>query len=233
MVDFHSHILPGMDDGAATVADSLAMLQRLSQQGVDTVCLTPHFLKEEPSVEDFLRRRGAAWDALRSALPEPHPRLLLGAEVQYRPGLADLPGLHRLCLQHTNVLLVEMLFRPWGREEIDALFRLAEGGEYTVMLAHVERYMPLQRPGLWQQLADRGVIFQSNAEIFVPPAMRGVALTMLRNGYIQVLGSDAHDLRLRAPRMDAALDLIAREMGDGARRALRQRSDDYLAMWTI
>ena len=61
MVDFHTHILPGMDDGAATVADSLAMLARLHDQGVDTVCLTSHFLQEEPSVEDFLRRRSAAW----------------------------------------------------------------------------------------------------------------------------------------------------------------------------
>ena len=139
MVDFHTHILPGMDDGAATVADSLAMLERLRDQGVDTVCLTSHFLKEEPSVEDFLRRRAVAWDALRAALPEKHPRLLLGAEVQYRPGLDKMPGLHRLCLQHTNVLLLEMLFHPWSREEIDTVFRLAEGGEYTVMPARYAR----------------------------------------------------------------------------------------------
>ena len=233
MVDFHTHILPGMDDGAPTVADSLAMLARLHDQGVDTVCLTSHFLKEEPSVENFLRRRSAAWDALRAALPEKHPRLLLGAEVQYRPGLDEMPGLHQLCLQHTNVLLLEMLFHPWRREETDTVFRLAESGAYTVMLAHVERYMPLQRPSVWQQLADRGVVFQSNAEIFILPALRGVALTMLRSGYIHVLGTDTHDLRLRAPRMDAALDLIAREMGEGFRRAMAQRSDDCLAMWTI
>ena len=60
MVDFHTHILPGMDDGAPTVADSLAMLARLRDQGVDTVCLTSPFLQEEPSVEDFLRRRAAS-----------------------------------------------------------------------------------------------------------------------------------------------------------------------------
>lgn len=232
MVDFHTHILPHMDDGSRSVAQSLQMLALLQKQGVDTVCLTSHFLADESSVEGFLRRRQASWEALRDALPENHPRLLLGAEVQYRLHLAELPGLHRLCLQGTRVLLLEMRFRPWDENTVREVCALAESG-YTVMLAHTERYMPLQKPRLWQRLADCGVIFQSNAEIFLPPLMRGGAIYLFKHGYIQVLGTDTHDLLLRSPHMDLALDLIARELGDNVCRAFREQSDRYLAAWQI
>ena len=64
MIDFHSHILPGMDDGSQTVEESLTLLEMLRAQGVDTVAATPHFYARENSPEVFLRRRREAWERL-------------------------------------------------------------------------------------------------------------------------------------------------------------------------
>lgn len=230
MVDFHTHILPGMDDGSRSVEQSLKMLSRLQKQGVDTVCLTSHFLAKDGSAEEYLQRRAAAWDTLRAALSADCPRLLLGAEVQYRPGLIALPGLSRLCLEGTRILLLEMLFRPWDEATVAEVCDLARSG-YAVMLAHVERYYPLQRPATWRRLAEAGVLFQSNAEAFLPPFVRAGAVYLLKHGYIHALGTDCHDLALRAPRMGMALDLISRELGPQVCRALRSRSDEYLAWY--
>ena len=83
MIDFHSHILPGIDDGSKDAATSLLMLNALKKQGADTVCATSHFYATQRSVERFLFRRQEAWDRLCEVLPQDAPRILLGAEVLY------------------------------------------------------------------------------------------------------------------------------------------------------
>lgn len=112
MIDFHSHILPGMDDGSQTVEESLTLLEMLRAQGVDTVAATPHFYARENSPEVFLRRRREAWERLNARLTPGGPQVLLGAEVRYYRGISRLEELHRLCLSGTHVLLLEMPFPP-------------------------------------------------------------------------------------------------------------------------
>ncbi len=96
MIDFHTHILPALDDGSRDVTESVAMMSMLAEQGIQTVVATPHFYANEHSVEHFLERRTAAYERLSAALPEGGPRLLCGAEVCYYPGISRLDGLQRL-----------------------------------------------------------------------------------------------------------------------------------------
>ena len=65
MIDFHTHILPGMDDGSKDVRESVSMLRLEGKRGIDTVCLTPHFYAEQNSPEQFLERRKRAWQKLK------------------------------------------------------------------------------------------------------------------------------------------------------------------------
>ena len=95
MIDFHTHILPGMDDGCKSVAERLWMLRQEQQQGVGTVVLTPHYYPWENSPEEFLARRSRAWENLRQQLPEDAPQLFLGAEVHYFEGSCGFPA--RIC----------------------------------------------------------------------------------------------------------------------------------------
>ena len=112
MIDFHSHILPGMDDGSKSTQESLEMLDMLRAQGVDTVAATPHFYARENPPEVFLRRRAEAWNRLRPQLTADSPRVLLGAEVRYFQGISHVDRLHDLCLEGQDVLLLEMPFSP-------------------------------------------------------------------------------------------------------------------------
>ena len=65
MIDFHTHILPRMDDGSRSVEESLEMLDSMRQQGVKTVFATPHFYANDESVDSFLERREASLKAMR------------------------------------------------------------------------------------------------------------------------------------------------------------------------
>ena len=110
MIDFHSHILPSIDDGSKDVEMSLQMVALLQKQGVDTVCATSHFYATQRSPERFLQRRAEAYEALRAALPEDAPAIRLGAEVLYFPGISHMAALPQLCLEGTKLLLLEMPF---------------------------------------------------------------------------------------------------------------------------
>ena len=60
-IDFHSHILPGIDDGSRSVEESVELLDMMAADGVDIVCATPHFYMHEISIEKFIKRRNEAW----------------------------------------------------------------------------------------------------------------------------------------------------------------------------
>lgn len=232
MIDFHSHILPGIDDGSQHVQDSLEMLRRLSAQGVDTVVLTPHFYAERNPAEQFLARRQAALDRLREALPDDAPRLLLGAEVLYYRGISHFEKLEQLCMEGTNVLLLEMPFSHWSEYEIREVCEMAVSGEVTVLLAHIERYLAFQKQEVWDRLLSCGVLMQSNAEFFLTPVLRRRALQMLRQDRIHLLGTDTHNLTTRAPHMDGAMAYIAKHLGQEYCEFLEQRAYDFLENWS-
>ena len=214
MIDYHSHILPGMDDGSSCVPNSVEMLRRLRAQGVDTVLLTPHFDPKRETAESFLQRRQAAWEQLKTELPEDMPRLLRGAEVRYRREISRTVPLKQLCTEGTDLLLLEMPFSHWSGEIVQEVCGIAASGEVTVLLAHIERYVLFQSRKTWEHLARQGVLMQSNAELFLPPVVRCYGLYLLRQGRIQVLGTDTHDLSLRAPHMDRAMGYIKRRLGE-------------------
>ena len=110
MIDLHTHILPGMDDGAQSVDEAIKMLHLEAEQGIDTVALTPHFYRQNESVSEFLVRRDAAWRELSQAVQgEKVPSMILGAEVAWMPGMSQWPDLEQLCYQNTKLLLVELL----------------------------------------------------------------------------------------------------------------------------
>jgi len=92
MIDFHSHILPGMDDGPETLEQSLAMLRDSFLQGTDLMVSTSHFYGGEEYPREFLRRRTAAVRQLKNAMllsTEVYPRVVLGAEVLFFPGISE------------------------------------------------------------------------------------------------------------------------------------------------
>lgn len=115
MTDLHTHILPGIDDGAKTTEDSIRILRAEWEQGVETVVLTPHFYRDLENPAHFLKRRREAVLALGKCMmqmsPEERnvlPRMILGAEVAWWPNLAEWSELPELCIGETKNLLLEL-----------------------------------------------------------------------------------------------------------------------------
>ena len=213
MIDWHSHILPGMDDGSRDPAESLQLLQMLSQQGADTVVATPHFLANDESVDEFLQRRKKAFDALSPQLSENLPKILLGAEVKYYPGIARMTGLPDLCIEGSRLLLLEMPMSRWTEYTLRELETLAGTGGVHVLLAHIDRYVSLQRRDVWDRLLDRGILMQANANFFTEFASRGKAIKLLRQGVIRFIGSDCHGVAFRPPHIGEAARIIEKKLG--------------------
>ena len=216
MIDFHSHVLPAIDDGSRNTRMSVQMLSMLREQGCDLVCATPHFYATQRTPQHFLERREEAWQLLQAELPPDAPEIRLGAEVLYYPGINRMQELKSLCLQGTNILLLEMPFEPWSEHAVREVQELAHSGDYCILMAHIERYYFQQPRRVWEDFLDLGVITQSNPSFFLNWRTKGKALKLLREGTLHLLSSDAHNVSERAPRMDEAAAVIRKRLGDEA-----------------
>ena len=216
MIDFHSHILPGIDDGSKDVKMSLQMVKTLSEQGADTICATSHFYATERSVQRFLFRRQEAWEKLSEAMPDDAPEIRLGAEVLYFPGISRMQELPELCLEGTDLLLLEMPFTAWNDYTVREVKDLARSRNFTLVLAHIERYYFQQPVSVWDDFLDLDIVMQSNAEFFLPFRTRRKALKLLKEGRIHLLGTDAHNMSSRAPRLAEARAMIRKHLGQEA-----------------
>lgn len=211
MIDFHSHVLPGMDDGSKSVEESLALLEASAGQGISHMAATSHFYPMENSPEQFLERRAAAAERLRRVWKPGLPKLLLGAEVYFFEGMSGVQELDALRLEGTQLLLVEMPFHSWTDRMVKELLAVHERPGICVMLAHIERYFRFQPKGIWDDLRDRGILMQSNAEFFLSWRTKRKACRMLAEGRIHLLGSDCHNMTARPPRLGEALAAMKRE----------------------
>ena len=144
MFDFHTHILPNVDDGSQSVAESLAMLAELTRQGVSGVAATPHYYAHCSSPDRFFEARQDAWNRLKPNLPPETPEIRLGAEVQYFEGIHRLRELEQFRLEGTNLLLIEMPMCKWTDRMQSCILEINRQDTITVLLAHIERYMRYQ-----------------------------------------------------------------------------------------
>ncbi len=198
MIDFHTHILPGIDDGSQDVEQSLAMLREEARLGVTTVVLTPHYRAEQRSPARFLEKRQRAYEELLPHLEEGLPRLLLGAEVHYFEGMTAVKELDALCVEGTDLLLLEMPMGRWSERMIATVLELNRT-RFQVVMAHIERYLGLQPKSVFDRLLEGGVKFQVSVDFFGRWLDRRKALQMMERGQIAVLGSDCHNLTTRSP----------------------------------
>lgn len=228
MIDWHSHILPGVDDGSREISESLRLVQLQKEQGAELIVATPHFYANDESVEQFLDRRQKAYELLLSQLPEGSPQVVLGAEVRYYQGISRMPELKKLCIQGTRVLLLEMPMCRWTEFMLRELLELSSMGSIRIMLAHIERYLPMQRDEVWTQLLERGVLMQVNASLFQSIATRRKGIALFRKGCIHAIGSDCHNTTSRPPRLQGAMDYIQKKLGADLLRQMDAFGHDLL-----
>lgn len=223
MVDFHTHILPGIDDGSKDLQESLEMLRLEQKMGVEALVLTPHYYSGQNSPEKFLLRRDRAWKTLSGALEEGMPRLLLGAEVQYFDGMENLESLPLLCIQGTKLLLLEMPFCSWDARMLRTVQEINGMNGIQVILVHIDRYLSFpQNPGALALLRRSGILMQVNTSFFEGWFQRRKAMSMLKKGEFQLIGSDCHNLSSRRPNWELVPKEAMQSADQFSRRLLRQ-----------
>jgi protein-tyrosine phosphatase len=188
VIDLHTHLMPGVDDGSPTVEASLPVLERFARDGVTTVVCTPHLMATEAARIDT-SRHDAAFEALRAAAPAV-PKLERGWEI-----MLDAPGidLHAptLGLAGSIAVLVEFPRMNVPAGSSAELARLANGGLIPV-LAHPERYWGCtpERIAEWRRA---GAVIQLDAAMLLSQGPIGkLARAMLERGMVDVIASDNH-----------------------------------------
>ena len=218
MIDSHTHILPRMDDGARSSEQSIAMLRAEAAQGVHTVVLTPHFYAARESLSDFLSRRAVSYARLCEVVEQQpdrdtFPRLMLGAEVAWYPSLVQDESLRQLCIEKTDLLLIEPPIARWDPSFVRRIYDLIGCCGIVPMIAHIDRYFSGQRPEDLRAVYAMGIPIQISAEALTSFWTRKKALQAISSGVATVLISDCHDTVHRPPDLTAARDVIARKLG--------------------
>lgn len=218
MTDFHTHILPGMDDGAATPKEALAILKSLYRAGFTDVVLTPHYYSNREPLEAFVQRRRECTVALcAAARGEVVPRLYTGAEVYLTSLLFNNDDLTPLTVSGKGrFMLVEL---PWDEKLSPAtladLERLVYGVGITPVLAHIERYPHIIKGKSLPALLELGCRLQTNLQAFTVPAYRRRLKRLADNEQIDALGTDVHRAAGFEDLLLAALAAVKDCLGEG------------------
>lgn len=223
VIDFHSHILPKMDDGSRSSQMSLDMLRYIKDSGTDIVVATPHYSGNRETASHFVQRRDAAWRHLSKQIDHDEcPIVLLGAEISFYSKLSEEPreNLDALCIDGTNVLLLEMPFTRWTNLEVDTLSHLCYNMNYRIILAHIERFMKSQNPDILERIMLLPIYTQIDADILLSRFKRRRWLKILQCKRVPLLGSDCHNMEERPPNLDLARQVIRKKLGDEVLRTI-------------
>lgn len=187
-IDFHAHILPGADHGSDSLKTSLMQLSFAKAAGVDTIVATPHFYPAHDTMGEFLSRREETAALLAANKPADSPKIALGSEVHLCAGLDHMDGLDQLRIAGTKIILLELPFSHWSDTVMETILEIQSSGEFTPVLAHVDRY----QPSIIEMLFSYNIKGQLNVESICRLRHRSQLLLWAKAGNIVALGSDIH-----------------------------------------
>ena len=229
MIDFHSHILPGIDDGAKDIKTSLDMLSESFEQGVKIVVATPHcHLMGENSVEKFLKRRKESYDKLKKAIEEDgrkFPQIVMGCELRVAKEYPETQDLKKLCIENTNYIMVEMPYEKWNAGNYDFIYGLILRGMRPIV-AHMERYFNYRDD--FHNLYSLDLLYQVNAESFIRSSTKRKIPKLFEEGAIHIIGSDMHDMENRPSYMKKASVKITTAYGGYRLKYLMKNAERIL-----
>ena len=220
MVDIHSHILWGLDDGAETLDESLAMLRMAAASGTTDIVATPHANSRynfDPAI--------------------------ITSRIEELSGYAGLPRIHRGCDFHLSALNIEDALRNPAKYTINSgrylmvelpemfnpdsmghVLRSLSAQGMLPVITHPERNPVLQRsPAAIEEWIDSGCPIQITAQSLTGrfgQRARQCAWQLLRSGHVHFVASDAHDTADRPPRLDIVHDLLRKEIGESVTQLL-------------
>ncbi len=213
IVDFHTHILDGIDDGAKNIDESIELIKEEINQGVNTIVLTPHFYPETDDYQTFLLQRKNTYQQLKNKVKEEALpiQLILGAEIKFSPKLLDL-DLLPFCIANTNFLLIEFSMSHFHNWTKDVFFQLQSKGFHPI-IAHAERYTNLPTSSLLE-LVQAGAFVQINTSSILRPQTYKKVKQLIKQNLVHTYGTDTHSIEKRPPTHKQAFELLAISFGE-------------------
>ena len=227
--DFHSHILPNMDDGARSVEESLEMLSRMKADGVDTVVSTSHFYRHNENIETFLKRRTSCYERLMEAAEGLDiPRIVLGAEVYFTTALVHDANLAKLCIGDTDYLLLEMPYSSFSHTLINSYADFVNMCGKKIIIAHVERYLKFTDRESVNEILSFDVLGQVNCNSFMTMGGRKQLKPFIEANLLHLIGSDCHNLTTRPPNFSKCEAAVKRKFGKDLFETMMRNADRVL-----
>lgn len=201
--DIHTHILPGVDDGAQDLSQALRMLRTAWKNGTRTVILTPHYRGTYKQNTPGVLKENFAWlqEMVNSELPG--MQLYLGQEIAYE---TDAPGAmyqgNVLCMNDSQYVLLEFQTTSLRSQIVNGVVETIHSG-FIPIVAHVERCdIVREEPDLPEELLHMGALLQLNADSILGKNGFGIKRfchKLLKNEMVHFVASDAHDTEYRPP----------------------------------
>lgn len=210
MIDFHSHILPEIDDGSKNYEESLKMLEEALNVGFDKVISTSHYAIDCFESPEYKRKE--LIDDLN--LEENVPEIILGSEIFLTYNIIDLlKEFKASTINGTNYVLIELPLRNHFNN-LKNVINILKENDYRPIIAHPERYLFIQKNFKEiYELKELGVLFQCNyGSILGNYGIKAKATMkkMLKNGLVSFMGSDAHRKNSIYLQIPKAISLISK-----------------------
>ncbi len=209
-VDFHSHILPHMDDGSKSLEMSSIMLELLKEENVCIVFATPHYYCYRESQASFLARREECVQKLCDYLYEngkhiATPEIRLGAEIRLIKDMPEILEIEQFLLEGTSMALFEL---PYDRYQIwmgENIHNISVKYQLTPVIAHVERYIDVFRESDYEELFSiPNAVYQIGTNFINKRKEAAFTANLLRAKLPILFGSDCHNITDRKPIMGTA-----------------------------
>ncbi len=222
MIDLHTHILPYMDDGAADVEEALRMADSLHRQDIDLAVCTPHFYPSQISIQEFDARRSKSMKLISDCAVT----LLAASETMLDEYLFYYSDLSALCIENTKYLLLELPYdKKWDESIYKMIEKLMDYFDIIPIIAHIERYEAVKKDSRCiKRLIQMGCLIQMNYTSLLNKSRAGLSMKYLKNHYIDVLGSDCHNMRNRPPLISNAALVISQTIGEGYFKTLQDNA---------
>lgn len=225
MIDLHSHILPGVDDGAQDLDEAVAMCRQAHRDGCQALVATPHLRHEQWWNGDRGKLEGR-FQQLCAAVGD-EIELHLGGEIAVSSEscreLEELPHGDLLTLAGSRYLLLELPYHGYGPEPVELVHELVVDGWFPI-IAHPERIPWLvEEARLIDRLVEHGATLQLTAKCVTGDYgkhLKQVSCDLLDRGLVHFVASDAHNLRLRSPGLHAAFKTVEKTWGQAAAQQL-------------
>jgi protein-tyrosine phosphatase len=238
-IDFHSHILPKIDDGASSLAESEEMLEIYKDNDVDIIVATPHlYYPDYDTVESLELKREMSYNQLYSSMEAknlPMPKIIKGSEV-YFENLPEPSELLPLCInaeenQKEKYLLLELpYYRSIDDDFLDELEKFIINAPFKIIFAHIERYFRFSDWDMVYTVMSMGHYSQVNCDSVLSEFSRKTALELIEKGKVQLLGTDAHNISNRPPRFKKAEMLIRNKLGNSVFEKMTETAKEILGI---